>query len=216
MHVTHLPLSGGASVVIGLVVTVVVMVPLLSLPAEHFSAMAHEGARALLAVILGLTVVEIILDRHSGSRTSVAGEGLRAGLVVLIGFLGPSLFGLGAAQLISLGYAVPVLWVLVVLLVSMLFLLGRSFGWFSVPVAIVLFYVILRYSHTRTEVIAAYVVAWLLLVSGVRAAVSHGIRRDDRDVPGSGVHVTGLFGSLLWLAGALAALIVGGALLVLG
>lgn len=216
MHAINLPLSAGASVTIGLVVTVVVMVPLLSLPAEHFSAMAHEGARALFAVIIGLTVTEIILDRHSGSRTSIAGEGLRVGLAVLIGFLGPSLFGLGAARLIASGYAVPVLWLLVVLLVLMLFLLGRSFGWFSVPVAILLLYGILRYSHTKTEVIAAYAVAWLLLVSGVRAAVGHGLRTDERDESGTGVHVTGLFGSLLWLAGALAALIIGGKLLVLG
>ena len=216
MLARHLPLSAGESVVIGLVVAVVVLVPLLSVPAEHFWRMTHEGAHALIAIILGLTVTEIILDRHSNGRTSIAGEGLRVALVVLIGYLGPSLFGLGAARLISLGYPVTVLWLLVLLLLLMLFMLGRSFGWFSVPVAIVLIYAILRYAHTRTEVIAAYAVAWLLLVSGVRAAAGRGIRAAEADEPSRGIHLPGLLGSLVWTAGTLLALIVGGKLLVLG
>lgn len=69
----------------------VVLVPLLWAPVSHFSTMTHEGAHALLAVILGLTVTEIILDRHSGGKTSIVGEGLRVVLVLLIGYLGPSL-----------------------------------------------------------------------------------------------------------------------------
>src|SRR5580693_4474721 len=153
----QLPLSSGESVVIGLVTAVVVLVPLLGVPAAHFSGMTREGAHALLAVILGVTVAEILLDRHSGGKTSIVGEGLRVVLVFLIGYLGPSLFGLGAAKLISLGDPVIVL-----------FLLGRSFGLLSVPIAIVVLYVVLRYAQGRTEVIVAYAVAWLLLVSGVR------------------------------------------------
>jgi hypothetical protein len=138
MHATHLPLSSGESALIGLVAMAVVMVPLLRAPVEHFSSMTREGTHALLAVILGLTVTGIVLDRHSGGRTSIAGEGLRVVLVVLIGFLGPSMFGLGAAKIISAGHPVAVLWLLVLLLVLVLFLLGRSFGMLSVPVAIAL------------------------------------------------------------------------------
>jgi Peptidase M50B-like len=100
----HLPLSSGESVVIGLVTAAVVLVPLLGVPAAHFSGMTREGIHALLAVILGVTVAEIVLDRHSGGKTSIVGEGLRVVLVFLIGYTGPSLFGLGAALLISLGY----------------------------------------------------------------------------------------------------------------
>src|ERR1700691_2019529 len=168
MQVIHPPLSAGASVLVGLVATAVVMIPMLWMPVEHFSAMTHEGAHALLAVILGLTVTEIVLNRHNTGKTSFAGEGLRAILVLLIGYLGPSLFGLGAARLISLGDPVTVLWLIVFLLVLLLFLLSRSFGMFSVPAAIALFYLILRYTHAGTEVMIAYGLAWLLLLSGVR------------------------------------------------
>jgi hypothetical protein len=216
MQAIHAPLSAGESFLIGLVMAAVVMVPLLWAPVNHFSTMTHEGAHALLAVILGLTVTEIVLDRHSGGRTSIAGEGLRLVLVLLIGYLGPSLFGLGAAGLISLGYPVAVLWLLVLLLLLLLFLLGRSFGMLSVPVAIALVYLILRYTHAGTEVVAAYAVAWLLLLSGVRHAVGDGIRAADAGVLRSRTHLPRQLWSLLWLAGTTSALIVGGKLLIVG
>jgi Peptidase M50B-like len=218
VHGIHLPLSAGESVAIGLVTMIVVMLPLLWGLVEHFSTMTHEGAHALLAVILGLTVTDIVLDRHSEGKTSIVGDGLRVVLAVAIGYLGPSLFGLGAAKLISLGYPLAVLWLLVFLLVLVLFLLGRSFGLLSVPVAIVALYFILRFTHAGTEVVAAYVVAWLLLLSGLRTAIGHFIRSDSLDVADlrSRTHLPGVFFSLVWLAGTLFALIVGGKLLVLG
>jgi hypothetical protein len=218
VHPAHLPLSAGESVLVGLVVAVVVLVPLLGLPAAHFSGMTREGAHALLAVILGITVAEIVLDRHSGGRTSIVGEGLRVVLVFLLGYVGPSLFGLGAALLISLGYPVAVLWLLVVLLVGVLFTLARSFGLLSVPFAIAAFYVVLRYAHGRTEVIAAYAVAWLLLLSGLRTVIVHGMHSGATDNLRSRSHLPysrGLWW-LLWLAGTVLALLIGGKLLVLG
>lgn len=212
----HAPLSAGEALLIGLVALIVVMLPLLWAPVEHFSVMTHEGAHALLAVILGLTVTEIILDRHSGGKTSIVGEGLRAILVLLIGYLGPSLFGLGAARLISLGDPVTVLYLIVVGLVLLLFLLSRSFGMFSVPVAIALFYLLLRYTHAGTEVVIAYGVAWLLLLSGVRTAVNHGIEAGDAHTLRSKTHLPRRLWSLLWIAGTLSAVFIGGKLLVFG
>jgi hypothetical protein len=218
VHPPHLPLSAGESVAIGLVTMIVVMIPLLWAAVEHFSTMTHEGAHALLAVILGLTVTEIVLNRRSEGNTGIVGDGLRAVLVVLIGYLGPSLFGLGAAKLISMGYPLAVLWLLVFLLVLVMSLLGRSFAVLSVPVAIGLLYVVLRYTDPRTEIVAAYVAAWLLLLSGLRTALGHFIRSDSADAADlrSRTHLPGTLWSLVWLAGTAGALIVGGKLLVLG
>jgi hypothetical protein len=216
MHPIHQPLSGGESVVIGLVVAAVVMIPLLWAPVEHFSTMTHEGAHALLAVILGLTVTEVVLDRHAGGKTSIVGEGLRAVLVVLVGYLGPSLFGLGAAKIISLGDPVTVLWLLVLLLVLVLFLLGRSFGMVSVPVAIALCYLILLYTHAGTEVVAAYAVADRVPHTGQQQQPGHGIRAADADVLRKQTHLPRRLWALLWLAGTTAALLLGAKLLVAG
>jgi len=216
MQAIHPPLAAGEAILIGLAATAVVMVPLQRAPVEHFATMTHEGAHALLAVILGLTVTGIVLDRHSGGKTSIAGGGLRVVLVLVIGYLGPSLAGLGAARLISLGDPVAVLWLLVILLVGLLFLLGRSFGLLSVPAAIGLLYLILRDTHAGTEVAAAYAVSWLLLLSGLRTAVSHGIYSADADTLRSRTHLPRHLWSLLWLAGTAGALLAGGKLLVLG
>jgi hypothetical protein len=218
VHAPHLPLSGGESVVIGLLTMIVVMIPVLWTAVEHFSTMTHEGAHALVAVILGLTVTEIVLNRHSEGKTGIVGDGLRAVLVVLIGYLGPSLFGLGAAKLISMGLPLAVLWLLVLLLALVLSLLGRSFAVLSVPIAIGLLYLILRYTHAGTEVVIAYVVAWLLLLSGLRTAIGHFIRSDSADAADlrSRTHLPGFLWSVVWLAGTGLALIVGGKLLVLG
>jgi Peptidase M50B-like len=147
-----------------------------------------------------------------------SGESVAIVPAVPIGYLGPSLFGLGAAKLISIGYPLTVLWLVVLLLVLVLFLLGRSFGVLSVPIAIVAFYLILRYTHAGTEVVAAYAVAWLLLLSGLRTAIGHFIRSDSGDASAlrSQTHLPRTFFSLVWLAGTLLALVVGGKLLVLG
>jgi Peptidase M50B-like len=214
----HLPLSATESILIGLAVTAVVMVPLLWEPAGHLSAMTHHGAHVLIAFILGVTVTDVVLDRHSEGRTGIAGDGLRAVLVVLIGYLGPSLFGLGAARLISLGYPVAVLWLLVLLLLLVLFMLGRSFGWLTVPIAIGLLYVILRYTHAGTETVIAYALAWLLLLAGLRIAIGHaaGAASVDAAAMRRRTHVPGRLWTLIWLAGTVGALLVGGKLLVLG
>ncbi len=214
MH--HPPLAAGESLAIGLVVAVVVLVPLLWRPVQHFSTMTHEGAHALLALILGLTVTEIVLDRHSGGKTSIAGEGLRAVLVVVIGYLGPSLFGLGAARLISLGDPVTVLWLLILLLVGVLFLLSRSFGLFSVPLAIVAVFLILRFAHLGTETVIAYALTWLLLLAGVRHAVSDNMRAADAAALRKRTHLPRMLWALVWLAGTVGALLVGGKLLLVG
>jgi hypothetical protein len=212
----HLPLSSGESVVIGLLAAMVVLLPLLWEPVNHFATMSHEGAHALLAVFLGLTVTGVIVNREAGGKTTVLGEGLRVVLVMIIGYLGPSLFGLGAAKLISVGAPIAVLWLVVILLVLLLFTLGRSFGLISVPIAIVAFYLILRYTHAGAEIAIAYAVAWLLLLAGVRHAIGDGIRAADADALRSKTHLPRMLWAGLWLAGTFAALLVGGKLLVLG
>lgn len=217
MQATHLPLSSGDAILVGLVVAAITLVPLLWRPAEHFYTMGHEGAHALLAIFLGFSVAEIVLDKRShGKTTVIAGEGLRLILVGVAGYLGPSVFGLAAARLISFGYPVAVIWLTVVMLVAMVFLIARSFGWISVPIAIAVLIGILRYAHGKPEVFIAYGLAWLMLLSGVRVAIVDGIKADDAHHLRASTHLPRVLWAMIWLAGSFAALFIGGKLLIYG
>src|SRR5580692_7155918 len=102
-------LPGAVAVLVGVAVLVVVVVPFLWPVVEHFATMAHEGAHACLASLLGFTLTGLTLTGF-------------------VGYLGPSAFGLCAAKLIETGRSITVLWLAIMLLVLLLFLIRKSFG----------------------------------------------------------------------------------------
>ena len=154
------------------------MVPFLWPLARHVNVMAHEGAHALAAILLGFALETVILRRETGETVYRAAGGalLRLATVGFVGYLGPSLFGLGAAKLIETGRVVTVLWLLILLLVLLFFFLGRSLGMISVPVAVLLLVLVTRNAHAWIEELVVYGITWLLLLDGVRVAVAHGAR----------------------------------------
>jgi hypothetical protein len=211
------PLPGGTAALIGLGALVVVMVPFLWPLARHVNVIAHEGAHALAAILLGFVLETVILKRETGETTYQAARGaiLRLITVGFIGYLGPSLFGLAAAKLIETGRVVTVLWLLILLLVLLFFFIGRSLGMISVPVAIVLLVLITRNAHAWLEEIVVYGLTWLLLLDGVRVAVAHGHKAGDAVILGGRTHIHPRFWSLLWIVATILAVIIGGKWLVL-
>lgn len=217
VHTAHAgaPLGSGEAILIGLAALMFVL--LLWVPVDHVNTMGHEGAHALMAAILGFTVVEVILDRdRNGLTRYLANRGLRLVLVGIVGYLGPSAFGVAAASLIMLGYPVAVLWLTVLLLVMLLSTLAWSFGCVSVPIAIGLLVLILRYGHTGAEVILSYGLAWMLLLSGVAVAFAHGTGASDARSLHERTHLPRGLWALIWMAGTVYALVIGGRMLVLG
>ena len=211
------PLPGGTAALIGLAALVVVMVPFLWPVARHFNVMAHEGAHALVGILLGITLEAVILKRETGETSfkAIRGAALRLVLVGFVGYLGPSLFGLGAAKLIETGRVVTVLWLAIMLLVLLFFTLARSLGMISVPVAIFLLVLVTRNAHAWLEEVVVYGLTWLLLLDGVRVAIGHGVNATDAHLLRGRTHIHPRFWSLLWIAGTVLAVVIGGKWLIL-
>jgi hypothetical protein len=211
------PLSGAEAALIGLAALGVVMIPFLWPLADHLDTMAHEGAHAISASVMGFTLLGVTLDQEAGGVTSYLGPDTGPGtaLTAFVGYLGPSVFGLCGAKLIETGHAVSVLWVAAVLLALLLSLIRRSFGIVSVPAAIALLAAVLRYSHDALEEVIAYAMTWLLLLSGARTAVAHGASAGDAGTLSAITPLPGRLWALLWIAGTLLAVATGGKWLVL-
>ncbi len=185
--------------------------------AKHFHVMAHEGMHATTGSLVGIPIRGIILKRNGEGETQfrVPAVGGRLFVTGFVGYLGPSAFGLAAAGLISLGYIIAVLWLAAAFLVILLLKLIRSFGHITVPVAMALFFVFMGYTSVRVQVVMAYCVTWVLLLSGVRAAWMHGANAADAAVLTRQTRLPRSLWALLWIAGALGAVYVGSRLLVL-
>ncbi len=109
------------------------------------------------------------------------------------GYLGPSAVGLAAARFIQFGHVIAVLWVLMLLLGLLLIKLKPSFGFLTVPVAGIVIFVLLDAHAPDAEILAAYVITWFLLLSGVRIVLQRGVQagdagllRDQTSIPRAG------------------------------
>ena len=89
-------------------------------------------------------------------------KGLGRVITSFAGYLGPSLFGLGAAGLVALGYSEVVPGLALLFLIIMLFRVRNFFGVISVLVNGALLVLVMRYGSAKLQDGAAYVLSWLL------------------------------------------------------
>ena len=90
---------------IGLAALAAVLLPFVWPFVQHLSVMAHEGAHAATASLLGFTLHGVELNPNAtGGTNGDFVRGPRGIIVAFIGYLGPSACGLGATKLISKGY----------------------------------------------------------------------------------------------------------------
>lgn len=219
MSATQVPLPAHTAVLIGLVASGAVAFDATWFLVRYVTVMAHEGAHAVAMSLLfrGVEGIRLRARRAEGGTTPKKGGGrLGTSSIAFVGYLGPSAFGLGAAKLIELGDIAVMLWGTLFLLGILLLALRWSFGFITVILAGGLVFLIARYTPMQTQVVAAYAVAWLLLLSGVRRIVEVGIQSDDGKLLAGLTFIPRLIWSLLWLAGSIAVVVVGGKLLVMG
>jgi len=215
---TQTPLSGAAAVLIGLVALAAVAFQPTWMIVEHIDVMAHEGAHGIISSLSGRGVESIKINPNgSGATRSARGGRISSNVAIgVVGYVGPSAFGVGAAALIQAGYILSMFWVALVLLVVLLLAVRWSFAFVTVPLALILTFLIAKFAPMQTQVIAAYALAWLLLLAGVRSIIELGlIPRGDAENLRKATFIPRLIWSLLWLAGALAAVAFGGRMLVM-
>lgn len=211
----QIPLPAPVAMFVGILTFVAVLGPILWKVTTHVNTIAHEAAHAIVGFGAGRRIRSVKVNPDGGGSTVMAPDsGFGYGVAAFSGYLGPSIAGLIAAWLISNGRMVAVLWLGLLLLVVMLLLVRNAFGGIAILASGALLYLTLRYATTGVEAFVAYGVAWFLLLSGPKAVLGGPTKPQDAQILAK---MTPLWASAwyyLWLLGAIAALVVGGAMLI--
>jgi hypothetical protein len=215
---TQTPLPPPIAVAIGMLVFIAVLGPALWKIAIHAETVVHEAAHAMVGIVTGRTISSVKINPNgSGATAIVPPVGFGYGVATFVGYVGASAAGLLAAWMISLGRIVAVLWVGGLLLAIMVLLVRNLFGGIVVLACGALLYLILRYTTAGVETAVAYGLTWFLLLSAPKRAL--GVAKKPKDVADAKIlaGMTFLWPSalcFLWVIGTIAALVVGGAILV--
>jgi len=211
------PLPMPEVVLIGLLAAIVVLVRTLCETAGHAETVVHESAHVLAGILTGRRILSVKIETNGGGSTDmVPKSGAGYGIAAFVGYIGASAAGLIAAALISTGRMVVVLWLGLALFAVMLLTVRNFFGGIVILTCGALLYLVVRYGTAGVDTAVAYGVTWFLLISGTRVAFrAAGRPRDvaDAQVLAGMTFLWRWVWCLLWLAGTIVALVIGGAIL---
>ena len=191
---------------------------------RHGLTIVHEAAHAAVALLVGRRLAGIRVHSDTSGLTVSRGRPRGPGMVATVaaGYPGPAVLGLAAAWLLSRGYALGVLWLLLVVVVLVLLQIRNWYGLWAVLVSGAVLAVVTVWAPAQVQTLVAAGLTWFLLLGAPRAVLEMQTqrrrvrRRGGRDVSDAGLlsGLTGLpaavwVGLLLLLC--LALLAVGGA-----
>lgn len=187
-------------------VLLVLLVPAAWHVARHGLTIVHEAAHAAVAVLVGRRLSGIRVHSDTSGLTVSVGKPRGPGMVATVaaGYTGPALLGVGAAWLLSRGYAVALLWILLVVLVLVLVQIRNWYGLWAVLVTGALLVAVTVWGSATVQSVAAYAMTWFLLLGAPRAVLemqSERRRGRRRGVPDNSD--AGLLGRLTHTPGAL-------------
>lgn len=211
----------GQAVVLGTLAAALLclVVPVLWHLTRHALTIVHEGAHGLVAVLSGRRLSGIRVHSDTSGLTVSVGKPRGPGMVAtaFAGYVGPSVLGLGAAWLLGRGYAVGLLWALVLALALLLVQIRNWYGLWAVLVTGVVLVGVTWWGTAQVQVAAAYAVTWYLLLGAPRAVLE--MQSQRRRARGRGTSDADMLGRLTPLPGGFwvgAFLVVCGGALVLG
>jgi hypothetical protein len=186
------------------VALVVVASPALWRPARTVVTIAHEGAHGLAALATGRRLAGIRLHSDTSGLTVSAGRATGPGMVLTCaaGYVGPALFGLGAAALLAAGHAVGVLWAVLALLALLLLQIRNFYGLWAVLVTGAVVAGVTAWLPPAGQAAFAAAVTWFLLLAAPRTVLElQGARRRRRAPDSDADQLSRLTGlpALLWV-----------------
>lgn len=216
---TSPPLPGWLLALTAALAACLVLSPTLWQRARHSVTIAHEGAHGLAALVTGRRLAGIRLHSDTSGVTVSAGRPRGPGMVLTAaaGYTGPGLFGLGAAALLATGYAIGLLWALLLLLALLLVQIRNWYGLWSVLVTGALVFAATWWLPAEGQSVFAHGVTWFLLLAAPKTVLELQAKRRSGSARDSDAdqlaRLTGLPG-LVWVGVFL--LVDGGALLLGG
>jgi hypothetical protein len=170
---TSPPLPGWLLALTVAVAAALVLSPTLWRRTRHSVTIAHEGAHGLAALATGRRLAGIRLHSDTSGVTVSAGRPRGPGMVLTAaaGYTGPGLFGLGAAALLAAGYAIGLLWALLLLLALLLVQIRNWYGLWSVLVTVALVFAATWWLPAEGQSVFAHGVTWFLLLAAPKTVL---------------------------------------------
>ena len=220
---TPQPVPNGTTMLLAAAAALVcLVVPWLWHVTRHALTIVHEAAHGTVALLVGRRLSGIRVHSDTSGLTVSVGKPRGPGMVATVaaGYTGPALLGVGAAWLLSRGYAVALLWILLVVLVLVLVQIRNWYGLWAVLVTGALLVAVTVWGSATVQSIAAYAVTWFLLLGAPRAVLEmqserrRGRRRGVQDTSDAGLlgrltHTPGALWVAILLLVCLAALALG-------
>jgi hypothetical protein len=177
----------------------------------------HEAGHALVAVAVGRRLRSVRLHSDTSGLTVSRGKPRGPGMVAMLaaGYLAPAGLGLVAALLLADGRSVGLLWLLVVLAAALLVWVRNGYGFVVLLLGGAGVLLVTWYADGQVQSVAAYLIAWLLLLAAPRPLLellTAGRRRgrtSDPDQLAALTRVPAVLWILLLLLANLAGLVVG-------
>jgi hypothetical protein len=190
---------------------------------KFVTVIAHEGGHATIGKVLFQRLKEIRFDRGGGGVTHFdpPAPWLFSIFIGLAGYLGPSMFGLLAAEMLARGWTDMVLWGSLLFLLGMLLAVRGVVGWIIVPGLMVVIGYIAVKAEPSLRLLYTHMWVWFLLIAPVQRmfvfleAKTYNSEKSDPGVLRRLTLLPREFWTLVFLAGTIAALVYGARLLLL-
>jgi hypothetical protein len=127
----------------------------------------HEGAHALVAVLVGRRLQGIRLHSDTSGLTVSRGRPTGPGMVAMLaaGYLGPAVVGVAAALTVGAGFSLALLWSYVLLLALLLLQIRNFYGVLVVVAAGLGLVAVSWYLSAPAQSAIAYLITWVLLLA---------------------------------------------------